>query len=284
MDTPPVRPRRVRSPFARALALLGLTLALGYIGVQAPRLWSEYRALRGEWDTDVKGRVIGYPGVTPAYSYAASPKDWLHDDGDAAFLWAGWDRKAGRHNWFKIGKGEVTAHRLTFAMGRDTIRAIDLPHIEVRGGEIWERIPPEHSVAVGEFQGVAIAYPIGVLDKVLIINDQVHTKPILVVYTPFVADIHAVEMFSALIDGKRMTMGHSGYLWDGRPLLYDREDQGLWVPTNDGLKGVAGTSKGKVLLRIAHLEPVPWGDWSAAHPDGRLVAGAIRPDQKNQKP
>jgi len=284
MYAPPLRPDHVRYPIFRAFALPSMAMAIGYIVVQGSLLWSEYVALRHEWDNDVKARVIGYPGVTPVYSLAQGPTDWLHDEGDATLLWAGWDRKAGRHDWFKIGKGEVTASRLSLQLGRDTLRAIDVPRVEARGGEIWERIPAENTVAVGEFEGVPIAYPMGLLNKVMIVNDKVHTKPILVVYTPFVDDVHAVEMFNATLNNQRLTMGHTGYLWDGRPLLYDRENQGLWVPDTEGLKGVAGASKGKLLRRIARLDTVPWGDWSAANPEGRLIAGAIRADLKNLKP
>ena len=50
------------------------------------------------------------------------------------------------------------------------------------------------------------------------------------------------------------------------------------------LRCIAGPSKGKVLARLAHLDPASWSEWSAAHPDGRLLAGALRPGPKNRKP
>lgn len=269
---------------ARAIAAPLIALLIGYIGVMAPQLWAEYHGLRGDWETDVHRRVIGYPGITPSYSLAHSPSNWLHDEDGKTLLWARWDRDAAKHTWFVLGKGEVSAEHLSHPLGRDSVRAIDAPKLELGGGEVWSAMPAHAPLVVGEFQGIPLAYPMEVLDKVLIVNDEVHKRPILVLYTPFVADVHAVETFNPLLQGKRLWMGHSGYLWDGRPLLYDRQGQSLWVSTNKGLEAIAGPSKGKILDRLAHLDPMTWGEWSTANPRGRLLAGAFRPDLKNLKP
>lgn len=270
---------------ARGLAFPALALAFGFLGVRGTDLWWEFHSLRRAWADDVNSRLIGFPGITPTYSYAQGPSNWLHDEAENTLLWAGWDRKAKKHQWFTLGKGEVTAEHLSHPMGRDSIRAIDKPKIESRIGEIWKAIPPGNLVATTEFQGVALAYPMGVLDKVLIVNDMIHSRPILIVFTPFVHERHAVEMFNPIVNGtERRTMGHAGYLWDSKPLLYDRETLSLWVPSSEGLKCVAGNSKGTVITRLAHLEAEQWENWSYNHPDGRLLAGAIRADWKNPKP
>ena len=269
----------------RGINLPLMAFALGYLGVHAPALWVEFHALRQDWVDDARGRMIGFPGVTPHLSLASRPENWVHDEGDSTLLWAGWDRKASKHHWFKLGKGDIDPADLTLAMGRDSIRPIDKPRLESRIGEIWKAMAPEEIVAVGEFQGIQLAYPLSILSKVLVVNDEVHTKPLLVVHNPFVEDVHAAEMINPLLDGtKKRTMGKAGYLWHGRPLLYDRETQGLWAASHDGVKCLSGESKGKVLVRIAHLDPVNWGAWSSNHPAGRLVAGAIRDDWKNPKP
>jgi hypothetical protein len=105
------------------------------------------------------------------------------------------------------------------------------------------------------------------------------------VYTPFIDERDAVEMFNPIVNGtEKRTMGHAGYLWDSKPLLYDRETQSLWVSTGEGLTSIAGKSKGIVMPRLTRLGAEKWGDWSYNHPDGRLLAGAIRSDWKNQKP
>ena len=273
-----------RGRIARAAVAPLIALLLGYIAVLTPTLWAEYHGLRRDWESEVHRRVIGFPGVTPTFNHAHGPRDWAHDEGDKTLLWAGWDPKASAHKWFVVGKGEISAKNLSHPMGRDAVRAIDKPKLESGRGEIWDAMPADAAVVIGEFQGVSLAYPMGVLDKVLIVNDEIHRRPFLVVYTPFVDCVHAVELFNSVIDGKRVTMGHSGYLWDGRPLLYDRETESLWVPTNKGLEAIAGRRRGKVLDRLAHLDLATWGEWSKAHPEGRLVAGAIRADLKNLKP
>jgi Protein of unknown function (DUF3179) len=275
-DRPTARGRLAHAAVAPLIALI-----VGYIGVMAPMLWAEFVALRGDWHNDVQRRVIGFPGVTPTFSHAHTPHQWVRDEGDKTLLWAGWDRKATKHNWFVLGKGEISADHLSHAMGRDVARAIDTPKLESGGGEVWNAMRSNTPVIVGEFQGIAVAYPLGVLEKVLIVNDEIHKQPCLVVHTPFVAAAHAGEMFNPLLEGKRVMMGYAGYLWDARPLLYDRETESLWVANNRGLEAIAGKRKGAVLARLAHLDAMPWGEWSSAHPDGRLVAGAIRQELKD---
>ena len=269
----------------RGFLLPLMAFVLGYLGVHGPILWVEYRGLQSDWANDARARMIGFPGVTPNYSYANGPSNWIHDEGDSTLLWAGWDRKVGKHHWFILIKGDIEQKHLSYPMGRDAIRPIDKPRLESRIGEIWNSMSADEKVAVVEFQGIKLAYPMTVLSKVLVVNDEIHTKPLLVVHTPFVNDVHAVEMFNSLLDGTRKrTMGTAGYLWKGKPLLYDRETQSLWASCQEGLKCISGISKGKVLERIVRLDPVNWGEWSSKNPNGRLVAGAIRDDWKNPNP
>lgn len=277
-------PRPAAHPM-KGLILPLFALLLGHVGSRGTTLWAEYRSLQQEWEKDELGRAVGYPGIIPFYSHAESPKDWIRNEGESTFLWAGWDRKAKRHNWFVLKKGEIAAEHLSHPMGRDAIRAIDKPKVESRSGEVWNAMPSRNRVAAGEFLGVPVAYPLDVLNKVVAVNDEIHRKPFLIVFTPFVGDSLAVDLFSPIVDGtKKLTMGTAGYLWRGKPLLYDRETQSLWVSLEQGLFAIAGPARGKVIDRISHLDAVEWGEWRSNHPDGRLVAGAIRAESNGGKP
>jgi len=280
---PPATPRS-RAALNRFVLLPSIVAILGVTGVQARTLWREWQALQVAQYDDVHSRAVGYHDITPDFNFARPPDQWVKDEGDRSYLWASWDRRAGKHLWFSFPKGEIDVTHLTHPMGRDTLRAIDSPRTETQGGEIWKTIPPDNLVVVGEMAGLPLAYPLVMMDKVIAINDEVYNKPILIVYTPFVSDDSSVDMYDASRGGRdRYVMAHSGYLWDKKPLLFDRGGESLWVPTAAGLVALAGPSKGTVLSRLTHLSSAHWGEWSSAHPDGRLVVGANRPRKPPSK-
>jgi hypothetical protein len=164
-------------------------------------------------------------------------------------------------------------------MGRDVIRAIERPVTETQNGERWNRLIEETEIFGTEVDGVASAYPLLLLQKVEIVNDSIDARPVLVVFTPFVPLDQAVNVFDPVVDGKTITFGCSGYFHDRRPLLYDRGTESFWSVTPDGLRCVAGKSKGTTLKLITHVTPVAWGDWISDHPQSRLIVGADRSAQ-----
>ena len=66
-------------------------------------------------------------------------------------------------------------------MGRDVHRAIDRPIVEINGGVRWERIPEDAEVVGVEIENSWTIYPVNVLKKVLIVNDQVGHNPVAVI-------------------------------------------------------------------------------------------------------
>ena len=52
-------------------------------------------------------------------------------------------------------------------------------------------------------------------------------------------------------------LGTSGYLLDGKPVLYDHETESLWTENGDSLAAIAGRYKGKRLPRLASPRPSP---------------------------
>jgi hypothetical protein len=162
-------------------------------------------------------------------------------------------------------------------MGRDVIQAIDYPLVEQGGGAIWGRIPNEAAVVGFDLAGTDSVYPMQVLDKVLVVNDLVGGRPFLITFNPMVSRNRTVHIYEPIVDGRRVTMGMSGYFHDRKPLLYDRGSESLWVESEAGtLEAIAGRHKGARLQSIEQHSPVAWGDWRGKHPASRLLIGADR--------
>ena len=263
-------PTRGRSPWVKGMTCVAILPLLGFIGRTGNSLWDEWKCLREDQVSERASAIIGYINITPKPSYAARPDDWFHDEGDDSLLWAGW--RDGQNQWFRIGRGDLERHRLSMPIGRDVFQAIDRPLYERAKGVRWGRVPPEALVAGFGGDG-AIAYPMRVLDKVEVVNDRVGDRPVLVVYTPGAEE---VSMFEAALDGRPVAMGHGGYFLGRRPVLYDRETEGLWSERDGAMVALAGRHKGATFKRIARLDIVAWGDWRAGHPGGRLLVGADR--------
>jgi hypothetical protein len=274
---PPARSRTATRLFS-CTVLLGL-IAFG--GTKVPTLWDEWKALQREWAAGDESQIVGYMGIDPAISTAHRPKDWVHDEGDSTFIWAGWIPNVG-HGWFRVGKGELKLDQLHGAgpLGKDGIRAIDYPLTENSRGERWQMLWSGTPVIGLELGKGEIAYPLLVLKKVEVINDTVGGVPVLVIHTPFVPDEKSVATYEPILDGKRVTLGLSGYFYEGHQLLYDRGTDSLWVATPENVIAVAGERKGATLKRLEQLKLTTWGDWRAKHPETPLLIGADRSKPK----
>jgi hypothetical protein len=275
VETPPVpaRPLSAR-PAVRAVAGVAIVALLGYIAVQGWSLYQQLRGLQDQQERINRTNVVGYLNIHAEPSNAHHPADWYHHDGDQTFLWAGW--KDGKHDWFRIGKGELAQEEISLPMGRDIIRAIDRTIIERSGGPRWGKVPDAALVVGLRREGGRVVYPMLVLSKVEVVNDQIGEEPVLVIFRPFVPEREAVSAWSPVVDGHRITMGVSGYFIDRTPVLYDRGTRSLWHARDGSLVAIGGPLKGTTLRAVEGLEVRPWSDWRSRYPDSRLVVGADR--------
>lgn len=275
VDTPivPSRPLGTR-PAIQAAAGVAIVVLVGFIVVQGRALYWEFRGFRDQQERTSRTAVIGYVDIHAEPSGAVRPADWYHDDGDQTLLWAGW--REGKHDWFRIGRGDVAQASVTLPMGRDVVRAIDHTLVERGGGPHWAKVPDAALVAGLRREGARVVYPILVLSKVEVVNDRIGEEPVLVVFRPFVPEREAVTAFTPVVNGRRITMGLSGYLIDRTPVLYDRGTRSLWHPRDGTLAAIAGPLKGVSLPAVGGLEVRPWSDWRSRYPDSQLVVGADR--------
>jgi hypothetical protein len=253
-----------------------LAVLLLFVVAQGRILWKEWGSLQKDITDVRRTAVIGFHNIHPNPSFAQKPADWFHDEGEFTLLWSGWKPAAG-HGWFRVKRGDLARGQVSLPMGRDVIQAIDYPLVETGGGPIWTRLPQEAQVAGLELAGTMTVYPLQVLEKVVVVNDLIAEHPFIVTVNPINPKNRDVHVYDALVAGRRVTMGLSGYFFDGKPLLYDRGTESLWVAQNGGvLRAVAGGYKGTELHEIGQSSPVSWGDWQGRHPKSRLVVGGDR--------
>jgi hypothetical protein len=274
-DSIPSAAGRRRRAVPRGVTLVAMVVLLGFVGLQAPVLWREWGELQQDRKQERASTFIGYENIYPNVQFAARPPDWIHDEGDTTLLWAGWQPGVG-HRWFRFDRGQLDLGRIAGPLGRDTVRAIDEPIVEIGGGTRWRRIPYDARVAALDLEGTSSAYPLRVLEKVEMVNDQIRGQPFLVTFSPFVPESLAYNVYEPILEGRRVTLGSSGYFLGGRPLWYDRGTESLWIERPEGLAAVAGPRSGAVLRRIRQPVLVSWDDWRTHHPAGRLVVGADR--------
>ncbi len=267
------------SPPPRVLMLGATALLSGCVLLQVPTLWNEWQGLRKDWEQTRQTEPIGFVNISPDPSYARPPQPWIVPDGDSMLLWSGWVENTG-HSWFRVHAADLDPKTLGQPLGRDVVRAIDVPMVEVGGGELWERLQPDTPIVGLTLEGTPTAYPMLLLSKVEVVNDTIRNHPVLVVATPFVSSDQAVDLYNPVLDGKRIQFGLSGYFVVGqsrpRPLLYDRDTESLWLVRDHELTCLAGVRKGKQLRHIGHGSPVNWSAWVARYPDSRLLIGADR--------
>lgn len=259
----------------RWLAVATLGVLLLFVAIKGTTLCREWFALRKELSKASDTVVVGYLNVAVNPSNAARPKEWYREDGDHAFLWSGWVHNVG-HGWFRVGRGEVDRAKLSYPLGRDVLRAIDYPVVEIAGGAIWSRVPASAQVFGVELGEVATVYPLRLLDKVEVVNDDVSGRALLVAFSPFSRVEQSVCVYDPVLEGRRLSMGVSGYCHESKPLLYDRGTESLWLDTERGLSAIAGPLRGSVLPQLARPSPMTWGDWLSRHPNSRLLVGADR--------
>jgi hypothetical protein len=275
----PPEPKPARSRREKFLinAALGAALLVGvvYAVKQAGLLWHEWVELQDDLHLSQLHSVAGYLNIAPIASFAQGPSPWYRVEGNQAFLWFGWERNSG-HRWFQFGAGEIDPRRLHRPTCDFITQAIDYPLVETNGGTIWHRIPANSQVVGFKTEGQVSVYPVAILGKVLVINDIVGKHPYMVVVSPFARQHVAFSIYDASLEGRRVTLAHTGYFQDAKPVLFDRGTESLWIEMHDGLTAMAGKYFKKRLMRVSIPTPVSWQTWLSRNPQSRLVVGADR--------
>ena len=123
---------------------------------------------------------------------------------------------------------------------RDGIPSIDQPRF-VSAVEA-DFLKPDDRVLGFHRPGIARAYPISILNWHEVVNDRVGGEPIAVTFCPLCG---TGMVFSTRVDGRDLTLGVSGLLYNSDVLLYDRQTESLWSQIMS--EAVSGPMKGSRL-------------------------------------
>jgi len=157
---------------------------------------------------------------------------------------------------FDVSGASVPAEQiLVGGPGRDGIRAIDEPGFAAPDEATWvEAANPVLGVVEGE---EARTYPVHLIERHQIVNDEVNGVPLVVTYDPLAG---SPRVFQRRIAGKTLSFGVSGLIYNHNFLLYDRETESLWVQFTG--EAISGPMVGKRLppVRVRQEAFAVWRD------------------------
>lgn len=147
---------------------------------------------------------------------------------------------------------------------RDGIPAIDKPQFVKPGGV---RFLKNSDRVLGVVRGnIAKAYPVRILNWHEIVNDTFGTERIAVTFCPLCGTGMA---YLSEANGKPLSFGVSGLLYNSDVLLFDRQTDSLWSQILS--QAVSGPLKGAKLTSVP-LSHTTWADWKKRYPDTLVLS------------
>ena len=168
-------------------------------------------------------------------------------------------------NGFNLSNTSIPAEEiLSGGPGKDGIPAILHPKFVLadKANFLSARDPILGITINGKYR----AYPIKILNWHEIVNDQIDGKRFIVSYCPLCGSGMA---FSSTVNGRALTFGVSGLLYNSDVLMYDHQTESLWSQ----IKGsaVSGQSNGQQLTQYP-LTLTRWGKWRQMHPNTLVLS------------
>lgn len=121
-------------------------------------------------------------------------------------------------------------------------------------------------------RGVVKAYPIAILNWHEVVNDQFGAERVVVTFCPLCGTGMA---FLATVDGRALTFGVSGLLYNSDVLLYDRQTGSLWSQImTTAIRPLK--AQRLTMTPVAHTS---WADWRRRHPETLVLS----PDTGHQR-
>ena len=117
-----------------------------------------------------------------------------------------------------------------------------------------------------EYNGVAKAYPIRILNWHEVVNDDFNGKPVVVTWCPLCL---SGIVYDPENGGNRLTFGVSGKIYKSNLLMYDHETGSLWSQMLQ--RAITGPLTGAVLGMLP-AEHSTWEHWRALHPDTLVLS------------
>jgi hypothetical protein len=146
---------------------------------------------------------------------------------------------------------------------RDGIPSIDRPRF-VAAAEA--RLTRDDRVLGVVHRGIARAYPVRILNWHEIVNDRFAEQAVVITYCPLCG---SGVVFEGEVDGRVLSFGVSGLLFDNDMLLYDRQTESLWSQLK--YQAVTGPMIGRRLGRLP-AEHTAWEDWRRRFPATQVLS------------
>ncbi|MFQ5425790.1 MAG: DUF3179 domain-containing protein [Gaiellales bacterium] len=146
----------------------------------------------------------------------------------------------------------------------DRIRPVYAPVYGDAAGLAW--LADDDLVLGYESGDDAYAYPVKVLDRRELVNDEIDGVPLLVTYCPLCAS--AVVYDRRLGDGRTLLFGNTSALFESDLIMFDHQTGSYWFQVRG--EAIVGQLTG------ARLRPLPsatmtWAAWQGLHPGTRLL-------------
>jgi len=156
----------------------------------------------------------------------------------------------------------------------DGIPPLDNPTFDsIATGDEWlAEVQPVIALAVDE---EAKAYPLAILTRHEIANDEIAGVPVAVTFCPL---CNAAVVFKREVNGQVLRFGVSGNLRNSDLIMWDNKTLSWWQQfTGEAIVGdLAGTQ-----LEMIPAPLVAWKDFKAAYPNGTVLSNRERPYGQN---
>ncbi len=147
---------------------------------------------------------------------------------------------------------------------RDAIPPIDNPRFEAVSESDW--IEDQEPGVLIEIEGDARFYPLSVMTRHEIVNDEIAEVPVAVTYCPL---CNTALVFDRRFEGETLRLGVSGLLRNSDLVMWDDITQTLWQQVTG--EAIVGKHAGESLTPLASAI-VRWADFRDTHPDGQALS------------
>lgn len=173
--------------------------------------------------------------------------------------------EASSNNGFDLSNSEIPAAKIkSGGPPRDGIPAINSPRFISADNASFMQ---ENDRVIGlEINGQARAYPIKILNYHEIVNDSINGQGVLISYCPLCGTGMA---FLSNVDGRELSFGVSGLLYNSDVLMYDHQTESLWSQILG--RAISGASRGTKLQSVPVIH-TNWGGWLQDHPHSSVLS------------
>ncbi|MBN1992265.1 MAG: DUF3179 domain-containing protein [Anaerolineae bacterium] len=156
----------------------------------------------------------------------------------------------------------------------DGIPPLDNPQFDsIAEGDEWlADVQPVIALAVGD---EAKAYPLAILTRHEIANDEIASLPVAVTFCPL---CNAGIVFKREVDGEVLRFGVSGNLRHSNLIMWDNKTLSWWQQFTG--QAIVGDMTG-VQLEMLPAQLVSWQDFKEAYPTGQVLSASGRAYGRN---